>query len=39
VVLMGTREGGANGQGVDDSREDNLKIDTITRFPELRTES
>jgi hypothetical protein len=34
-----TREGGAKGQDFDDLREDELSIDDIVRFPELRTES
>jgi hypothetical protein len=39
AVLTSTREGGAKGQGIDNLREDEVKMDVIVRFPELRTES
>jgi hypothetical protein len=39
ALLTSTREGGTKGQGVDDLREDELKVDTIVRVSEIRTES
>jgi hypothetical protein len=39
AILTSTRGGGAKGQGVENLREDEVKMDAVVRFPELRTES